>query len=100
MTASTCAAVTISRRPPRTLPRLSANVGRHRRAERRCAGGLGDGLLVRPRAHVSAKRSASSKFQPCLPERLEAEFLAQVLTSDDEARNAIRDPDTLLPSRS
>ncbi len=34
-------------------------------------------------------RGRLSKFQPCLPERLEAEFFAQMLTDPDEAREAI-----------
>jgi ATP-dependent Lhr-like helicase len=34
----------------------------------------------------SCARGRISKFQPCLPPRLEAEFLAEVLTSEHEAR--------------
>lgn len=34
----------------------------------------------------SCARGRISKFQPCLPDRLEAEYLAEVLTSDAEAR--------------
>jgi ATP-dependent Lhr-like helicase len=37
----------------------------------------------------SCARGRISKFQPCLPDRLEAEYLAEVLTSDTEARAAL-----------
>ncbi|MCE9575757.1 MAG: DEAD/DEAH box helicase [Deltaproteobacteria bacterium] len=37
----------------------------------------------------SCARGRISKFQPCLPERLEAEYLAEVLTNDEEARAAV-----------
>jgi hypothetical protein len=42
--------------------------------------------------HEDAVRFADgrlSKFQPCLPERLEAEFLAEVLTNEDTAREVL-----------
>ena len=37
-------------------------------------------------------RGRLSKFQPCLPERLEAQFLADVLTDETAARDAIAGP--------
>lgn len=37
----------------------------------------------------SCARGRISKFQPCLPDRLEAEYLADVLTRDTEARAAL-----------
>ncbi len=40
----------------------------------------------------SCARGRISKFQPCLPDRLEAEYLAEVLTSDSEARATLDSP--------
>ena len=37
----------------------------------------------------SCARGRISKFQPCLPDRLEAEYLAEVLTNVDEAQAAL-----------
>jgi ATP-dependent Lhr-like helicase len=37
----------------------------------------------------SCARGRTSKFQPCLSGRLESEFLAEVLTNEDEARKAL-----------
>lgn len=37
----------------------------------------------------SCARGRNSKFQPCLSERLEAEYLAQVLTDEAEAKRAL-----------
>lgn len=40
----------------------------------------------------SCARGRTSKFQPCLSDRLESELLAEVLTSEDEARKALSAP--------
>jgi ATP-dependent Lhr-like helicase len=42
---------------------------------------------------VSCARGRTSKFQPCLSDRLESEFLAEVLTDEDEARKALGAPE-------
>jgi ATP-dependent Lhr-like helicase len=41
-------------------------------------------------ASSCTRRGRLSKFQPCLPERLEAVFLAEVLTDVEHAREAVR----------
>ena len=39
-------------------------------------------------------RGRLSKFQPCLPERLEAEYLASMLTDRAEAQDVVSDART------
>lgn len=41
----------------------------------------------------SCARGRTSKFQPCLSDRLESKFLAEVLTNEDEARKALSGPE-------
>lgn len=43
----------------------------------------------------SCARSRTSKFQPCLSDRLESELLAEVLTNEDDARRALGTPEAL-----